>query len=90
MGGPSRCPGSGIGQDGQLPACSKAIEPFAGAGAGGFSLWGAIPGSRQDGVHIQRGCFPILRPSDGMDWQVNGEPSLMNSEIRNQKSEIRI
>ena len=38
----------------------------------------------QDGVHIQRGCIPILSPSDGMDWQVNGEPSLMNSEIRNQ------
>ena len=58
------------------------IDSFAGAGASGFPLRGAIPGSRQDGVHIQHGCIPILRPSDGMDWHVNGEPSLMNSDIR--------
>ena len=25
----------------------------------------------------------IFSPSDGMDWQVNGEPSLINSEFRN-------
>jgi hypothetical protein len=62
------------------------IDPFAGAGAGGFSLWGAIPGSRQDGVHIQRGCIPILSPSDGIGWQTNGEPSLTNSENRKLKN----
>ena len=71
---------------GQAIACSFEgdIDPFAGEGAGVFSLRGAIPGSRQDGAHIQRGCILVLSPSDGMDWQVNGKPSLMNSEIRNQ------
>ena len=66
---------------GQALACSFEghIDPFAGAGAGGFSLQGAIPGSRQDGVHIQRGCIPVL--SLLMAWiGNNGKPSSMNSE----------
>ena len=83
MVGPSRFPGYGIGWIRQLPVRSKAIDPFAGAGAGGFSLRGTIPGSRQDGVHIQRGFIPIL--SLAVAWiRNNGKPSLINSEIRNQ------
>ena len=82
MVGPSRCPGSGIGLDRQWPVRPKAIDPSAGAGAGGVSLRGAIHRSRQDGVHIQRGCILILIHSDGMDWQANGELSLTNSENR--------
>ena len=60
MVGPGSCPGSGIGLDGQWPLRPKATQTHTGTGAGAFSLRGAIPGSRQDRVHIQRGCIPIL------------------------------